>query len=166
MSQTSLVMPSVCLLTGSLITGLSLGFSPSAHSQTAPPAQKAALVAVAKMMEAQRTYYQKNGRFQADVQALQRDFNLQLPPTFNAAVRTTTLAAYSYVIPQQPPFKAYVGAAFRDTTGQLVTIICENKSPGQVRPADPTFVMQDNPQQLRLECGDFAIEIPASQITK
>ena len=67
------------------------------------PDQKAALSAVSKMMEGQRTYYQKNGAFRATVSNIQQDFGITLPVSFDYAVRTTTEAAYSYVIPAQGP---------------------------------------------------------------
>jgi hypothetical protein len=78
--------------------------------------QNAALQAVAKMTEGQRTYYQKNGQFRAKVDNIQQDFGITLPPTFDYAVRTTSEAAYNYVIPAQSPLKgqlkAYVGRHF------------------------------------------------------
>ena len=60
--------------------------------------QNAALQAVAKMMEGQRTYYQKNGKFRATVDNIQQNFGITLPQSFDYAVRTTSEAAYSYVI--------------------------------------------------------------------
>ena len=55
--------------------------------------QNAALQAVAKMTEGQRTFYQTNGKFKAVVSDLQKDFGITLPSTFNYAVRTTSEAA-------------------------------------------------------------------------
>ncbi|MGB5770566.1 MAG: type IV pilin-like G/H family protein, partial [Crocosphaera sp.] len=75
--------------------------------------QATALEIVTKMTEAQRTYYQKNGKFQVVVQEMAEDLNLTLPPSFNYAVRTSFDGAYIYVQPAQTPMadqlKAYVG---------------------------------------------------------
>lgn len=138
-------------------------------------AQNAALQAVAKMTEGQRTYYQKNGKFRAPIDNIQKDFGITLPSTFDYAVRTTSEAAYSYVIPAQSPLKgklkAYVGGAFitPNQNPKITTIICENTELGQVRPADPQLVRGTdlaNPTQLALQCGDFSVEVSASQVTE
>jgi hypothetical protein len=138
--------------------------------------QNAALKAVAKMTEGQRTYYQKNGQFKAVVSDLQKDFGITLPSTFNYAVRTTSEAAYSYVIPAQSTpltgkLKAYVGGAFLTPkqNPKIITIICQNNKPGQIRPADPQLVRGTdpaNPTKLALQCGDFSTEVPASKVNE
>ncbi|MCP9841913.1 hypothetical protein KBY93_14945 [Synechococcus sp. J7-Johnson] len=74
---------------------------PAKAQLPATPDQKAALRAVAKMSEGQRTYFQRNGAFRATVSNIQQDFGITLPASFDYAVRTTTEAAYSYVIPAQ-----------------------------------------------------------------
>jgi hypothetical protein len=137
--------------------------------------QNQALTAVSKMMEGQRTYYQKNGRFQATVSVVQRDFNFTLPTSFSFAIRTTTYSAYSYVIPNQPAYtgqlKAYVGATFM-TPGQnpkMITIICQNTQPGQIRPADPSLVLGSftlNPTGSIVQCGNFSTQISASVVNE
>jgi Type IV pilin-like G and H, putative len=137
--------------------------------------QNAALQAVAKMTEGQRTYYQNNGNFRAKVDNIQEDFGVTLPNTFNYAVRTTSEAAYSYVIPAQSPMsnqlKAYVGAAFitPNQNPKITTIICQNTNPGQTRPADPQLVLGNqfnNPGKLTLQCGDFTVQVPASEVNQ
>ncbi len=74
--------------------------------------QNAALKAVAQMTEGQRIYRQKNGTFRATMSSIQQDFGITLPASFDYAVRTTTEAAYSSVIPAQSPqvglLRAYV----------------------------------------------------------
>jgi hypothetical protein len=137
--------------------------------------QNQALTAVSKMMEGQRTYYQKNGRFQATVSTVQRDFGFTLPTSFSFAIRTTTYSAYSYVIPNQPAYtgqlKAYVGATFM-TPGQnpkMITIICQNTQPGQIRPADPSLVLGSftlNPTGSIVQCGNFSTQISASVVNE
>jgi hypothetical protein len=137
--------------------------------------QNQALTAVSKMMEGQRTYYQKNGRFQATISAVQRDFGFTLPASFSYAIRTTTYSAYSYVIPNQPAYtgqlKAYVGATFM-TPGQnpkMITIICQNTQPGQIRPADPSLVLGSftlNPTGSIVQCGNFSTQISASVVNE
>ena len=137
--------------------------------------QNQALTAVSKMMEGQRTYYQKNGRFQATVSTVQRDFGFTLPASFSFAIRTTTYSAYSYVIPNQPAYtgqlKAYVGATFM-TPGQnpkMITIICQNTQPGQIRPADPSLVLGSftfNPTGSIVQCGNFSTQISASVVNE
>jgi hypothetical protein len=149
---------------------------PGAKAQTqASPDQKAALNAVARMMEGQRTYYQKNGAFRATVSTIQQDFGITLPATFNYAVRTTTEAAYSYVIPAQSPkvgqLNAYVGAAFLTPTQnpRITTIICMNVQPGQIRPADPQLVLGSlvaNPTGRIVQCGDASVEVTASIVNE
>ena len=105
---------------GIAITGLLLSMGLTKTSAQAQGQvntdQNAALTAVAKMTEAQRTYYNKNRRFQANIASLQQDFAITLPSSFNYAARTTTYSAYNYVIPTQPAntgsLKAFVGATF------------------------------------------------------
>ncbi|MEG3438308.1 type IV pilin-like G/H family protein [Pannus brasiliensis CCIBt3594] len=137
--------------------------------------QNAALQAVAKMTEGQRTYYQNNGNFRAKVDSIQQDFGVTLPDTFNYAVRTTSEAAYSYVIPARSPvsgqLKAYVGAAFitPNQDPKITTIICQSTTPGQARPADPQLVRGtdfNNPTKLSLQCGDFSVQVPASEVNE
>ena len=50
-----------------------------AQDSQADQSQNAALQAVAKMTEGQRTYYQKNGQFRATVDNIQQDFGVILP---------------------------------------------------------------------------------------
>ena len=141
----------------------------------ANPDQKAALKAVAKMSEGQRTYYQKNGAFRAAVSNIQQDFGITLPDTFDYAVRTTTEAAYSYVIPAQGTkvgqLNAYVGAAFLTPSQnpKITTIICMNNQPGQIRPADPQLVLGTlvaNPTGRLVQCGDGSVEVKASMVNE
>ncbi len=137
--------------------------------------QTAALNAAAKMAEAQRTYYQKYGRFRANVPNIQQDFGIVLPPGFNYAVRTTMQAAYSYVIPAQAPgsgrLKAYVGATFLTPrqNPKITTIICENIQTGQIRPGDPQLVLGSlvpNPSGRIVQCGNFSQEVRASVVNE
>ncbi len=157
---------------GAGVFGLSL--ATQAQSQ-ANRDQNIALQVVAKMTEGQRTYYQNNVQFRAVVNNIQKDFGVILPSTFDYAVRTTSEAAYSYVIPAQSPMtgklKAYVGGAFitPNQNPKITTIICESTTPGQVRPADPQLVRGTdlaNPTKLALQCGDFSVQVPASRLTE
>ena len=107
-----------------------------------PSDQLEALIAVAKMAEGQRTYYKKNGKFLDEVSELQKLFEIELPSSFNYAVRTTDEAAYNYVIPKDnSSLKAFVGSTFLapDGSGELTTIICLNKQAGQDRLSDSSF---------------------------
>ncbi len=149
--------------------------TPPPAPEQASPDQKAALKSVARMTEGQRTYYQSNGRFRATVSTIQQDFGITLPPSFNYAVRTTTEAAYSYVIPAQGPKVgqryAYVGGAFLtpNQTPKLITIICRNNQSGQFRPADPQLVLGtlvDNPTGRVLQCGDNSTQVMASVVNE
>jgi len=125
------------------------------------------------MMEGQQTYYQKNGRFQATISTVHKDFGFTLPTNFSFAIRTTTYSAYSYVIPNQPAYtgqlKAYVGATLM-TPGEhpnMITIICQNTQPGQIRPADPSLVIGSltlNPTGSIVQCGNFSIQISAAVV--
>ena len=164
----------------SLILLLALGFAsafiPAVRAQDqASPDQKAALKAVAQMMEGQRTYFQKNGAFRATVANIQQDFGINLPASFDYAVRTTTEAAYSYVIPAQSSqvgqLNAYVGAAFLTPSQnpKITTIICKNIQPGQIRPSDPQLVLGTlvaNPTGRIVQCGDASIEVKASLVNE
>jgi hypothetical protein len=159
---------------GAIALILGLALTTEAQEQ-ANQDQKAALQAVAKMTEGQRTYYQKNGKFRATVDNIQQDFGITLPSSYDYAVRTTSEAAYSYVIPAQTPLKsklkAYVGAAFitPQQNPKITTIICENTQPGQIRPADPQLVRGTdlaNPTKLTLQCGDFSVQVPASEVNE
>jgi hypothetical protein len=153
------------------------GISAATQAQSkADQDQNAALQAVAKMTEGQRTYYQKNGKFKTIVKDLKKDFGITLPSTLNYAVRTTSEAAYSYVIPAKSTpltgkLKAYVGGAFitPKQNPKIITIICQNTKPGQIRPADPQLVRGTdpaNPTKLALQCGDFSTEVPASEVNE
>jgi hypothetical protein len=137
--------------------------------------QNAALQAVAKMTEGQRTYFQSNGKFRDKVNDVQKNFGVTLPKTFDYAIRTTSEAAYSYVIPARSSvtgqLKAYVGAAFvtPNQDPKITTIICQNTTPGQVRPADPQLVRGtdfNNPTKLAIQCGDFTVQVPASEVNQ
>lgn len=159
------------LVGGSILLGVGLTTQAQNNSdQDQDQDQNAALQAVAKMTEGQRTYYQTNNQFRARIDNIQQDFGITLPSTFNYAVRTTSEAAYSYVIPAQSgPLKAYVGAAFLtpNQTPKITTIICENNNPGQTRPADPQLVRDPlNPQKLSLQCGQFSIQVPESMVNE
>lgn len=153
---------------------LALALRTQAQNQVAQD-QNIALQVVAKMTEGQRTYYQDNGKFLAPIKDLQKDFGLTLPSTFNYAVRTTSEAAYVYIIPARSPIasqlKAYVGGAFitPNQNPEITTIICQSKTPGQIRPADPQLVRGTDftqPTKLALQCGDFSVQVPASEVTK
>ncbi len=166
---------SLVLLAGSLAI---LGTQNPILSQAASSIdrdQNAALQAVAKMTEGQRTYYQKNGKFRDKVDNVEKNFGITLPKTFDYAIRTTSEAAYSYVIPARSSvtgqLKAYVGAAFLtpNQNPKITTIICQNQTPGQVRPADPQLIrgnQYNNPNQLTIQCGDFTVEVPASMVNE
>ena len=107
MKLTLLAKPQIfyAIATVTALVGIASSSLVQAQSQVASD-QKAALQAVAKMMEGQRTYYQKNGQFRATVDNIQKDFGITLPATFDYAVRTTPEAAYSYVIPAQSALKS------------------------------------------------------------
>jgi len=168
--RTTIAIASVYFIGGSL--GLNLA---TAQSQ-ADADQNAALQAVAKLTEGQRTYYQTNGKFRAVVSNLQQDFGITLPASFDYAIRTTSEAAYSYVIPVQSTpvtnnLNAYVGAAFLTPSQnpKITTIICKSTKSGQIRPADPQLVRGidlANPTKLALQCGDFSVEVPASRVNQ
>jgi hypothetical protein len=162
-----------------MITCLAMGClaaPQAAEAQPQPnPDQNAALNAAARMAEGQRTYFQKNGSFRATVSNIQEDFGITLPATFDYAVRTTTEAAYSYVIPAQGStvgqLNAYVGAAFLtpNQNPMITTIICRNLQPGQIRPADPQLVLgtlMANPTGKLVQCGDGSIEVQASVVNQ
>lgn len=158
-----------------LLVGLGGTVLPAKAQPQANSDQQAALNAVAKMMEGQRTYYQKNGSFRATVSNIQQDFGITLPASFDYAVRTTTEAAYSYVIPAQGPktglLNAYVGAAFLTPSQnpKITTIICKNIQPGQIRPSDPQLVLGTlvaNPTGRLVQCGDASIEVKASMVNE
>lgn len=160
------------LLIGASIVGIAL--ATQAQDQISQD-QNTALNVVAKMTEGQRTYYQNNGMFRAPIDDIEKDFGITLPNTFNYAVRTTSEAAYSYVIPAASTvsgkLKAYVGAAFitPNQNPAITTIICESTTPGQTRPADPQLVRGTDlaqPTKLALQCGDFSVEVPASRLTE
>lgn len=158
----------IAVLVGS---GLLSGVELTTQAQNNPTQdQNTALQAVAKMTEGQRTYYQKNGKFRAIVKNIQKDFGITLPSTFNYAVRTTSEAAYSYIIPAKSgELRGYVGAAFLtpNQTPKITTIICENNNPGQNRPADPQLVRDPlNTKKLSLQCGQFSFEVPQSQVNE
>jgi hypothetical protein len=140
-----------------------------AEVKETPSEQDEALNAIAKMTEGQRTYYKNNGTFMDQVDVIQKDFGITLPPNYDYAIRTTDEAAYNYAIPTTDSLKAYVGAAFiaPDGSGELTTIICENQNTGLERPADPQLVRDPlDTTKISLQCGDYSVEIPASKVTE
>ncbi len=158
-----------------LLLGMGMAGGTAKAQAQADADQNAALRAVAQMTEGQRTYFQKNGAFRATVSNIQQDFGITLPASFDYAVRTTTEAAYSYVIPAQSSkvgqFNAYVGAAFLTPSQnpRITTIICKNTQPGQIRPADPQLVIGTlvaNPTGRIVQCGDASIEVKASVVNE
>lgn len=135
--------------------------------------QNTARKIVAKMTEGQRTYYQKNGKFNTVVKEIAQDFDIILPSTFNYAIRTSFEAAYIYVIPAKTPvseqLKAYVGGAFinQNQNPKIITIICESTNPGRIRPASPQVVRAKDLSQstkMALQCGDSSVQVPDSQV--
>lgn len=140
----------------------------------APSDQDRALSAVATMAEGQRTYYSKHDRFQDNVENLQKDFGIDIPSSYDSAIRTTDEAAYNYLIPNSSSsqLKAYVGATFLapDGSGEMTTIICENNDPGEERPADPELVrgtgVNEPTTEITLQCGDYSTQVPASKVTE
>lgn len=158
-----------------LLLSLAIAGGTAKAQPQANPDQKAALRAASQMMEGQRTYYQKNGAFRVTVSNIQQDFGINLPATFDYAVRTTTEAAYSYVIPAQGSkaglLNAYVAAAFLTPSQnpKITTIICQNIQPGQIRPSDPQLVLGTlvaNPTGRFVQCGDASIEVKASMVNE
>ena len=140
--------------------------------------QATALEIVTKMTEAQRTYYQKNGKFQVIVPEMAKDLNLTLPTSFNYAVRTSYDGAYIYVQPAQTPIadqlKAYVGGAFikspqnqtENQNPEIITIICQTTKTGRRRPTDPQVARGKESNSTTgpsLSCGDSSVQVPDSK---
>lgn len=173
MTQNKIINSAIAI--GLIGTGI-LGISFSTEAQdTVDKAQNQALQVVAKMTEGQRTYYQTNQKFHPTVEDLKKDFTITLPSSFDYAIRTTSEAAYSYVIPATSPqmlkLKAYVGVAFvtPNQDPKITTIICQNTTPGQVRPADPILVRGTTPDtinKLTVQCGQFSVQVPASEVNQ
>ena len=139
--------------------------------------QAAALEIVTKMTEAQRTYYQENGKFQVVIQKMAEDLNLTLPSSFNYAVRTSFDGAYIYVQPAQTPIadqlKAYVGGAFfkspenqeANDNPEIMTIICQTTQTGRRRPASPQVARGNklnSTREVSLSCGNSSVQISES----
>jgi DNA replicative helicase MCM subunit Mcm2 (Cdc46/Mcm family) len=54
-------------------------------------------------------------------------------------------------------------------TPKMITIICQNTQPGQIRPADPILVLGTaiaNPSGSIVQCGDFSTQISASVVNE
>ena len=160
------------LLLGTSLVGVAL--KTQAQEQLAQE-QATALEIATTMTEGQRTYYQKNGKFNVVVKEIAKDLNLTLPSSFNYAVRTSFEGAYIYVLPAQTPradqLKAYVGGAFikepqnQNQKPEIITIICESMKTGRRRPADPQVVRGKDlspTSELSLKCGDSSVPVPGS----
>lgn len=115
---------------------------------------------VAKMIYGQMTNYEESGTFLKQVEALQnrlKSDGLVLPPDNDYAIRTTTIAAYNYVIPKAKTKKAHVGALFvpPDGSSKLLKIICTNEEPGAERPTEPELVVDPkDPKNISMKCGE------------
>ena len=138
--------------------------------------QAKALEIITKMTSAQRSYYEKNGKFQVVIDEIAKDNNLTLPSSFNYAVRTSFQGAYIYVLPAKTAIadqlKAYVGGAFikspenqkdnETIKGEIVTIICETTETGRRRPADPQVASakeNSSTSELSLSCADSTVPV-------
>ena len=147
--------------------------------EQAKQAQAKALDVVTKMTEAQSSYYEKNGEFQVVIEEIAKDLDLNLPSSFNYAIRTSFQGAYIYVLPAKTPIadqlKAYVGGAFikspqknsenQDQKKEIVTIICETTETGRRRPADPQIAKAkelSSTTELSLTCADSTVPAPKS----
>ena len=143
-------------------------------------AQATALEIITKMTEAQRNYYQENGEFKVVIQEIADDLNLNLPSTFNYAVRTSFDGAYVYVLPSKTPIAdqltAYVGGVFikspekakenENQKGEIMTIICQTTKTGRRRPADPQVVRAKevtSATEPSLSCGDTTVPVSHSK---
>jgi hypothetical protein len=79
------------------------------------------------------------------------------------------------VIPNQPAYtgqlKAYIRATLM-TPGEhpkMITIICQNTQPGQIRPADPSLALGSltlNPMGSIVQCDNFSTQISASVVNE
>ncbi|MDJ0507649.1 MAG: type IV pilin-like G/H family protein [Crocosphaera sp.] len=143
-------------------------------------AQATALEIITKMTEAQRNYYQENGEFKVVIQEIAEELNLNLPSSFNYAVRTSFDGAYVYVLPSKTPIadqlKAYVGRVLikspekakenENQKGEIITIICQTTKTGRRRPTDPKVARAkeaNSATEPSLSCGDTTVPISNSQ---
>lgn len=148
---------------GILIPGIAtfgLAVVTLAQAETPSKPQKLPVKPVAKMIYAQMTYYEKNGKFIEEVDDLhnylENDLGVELPSDRDYYIRTTSQASYNYVIPMDNSPKPRVGALFipPDGSNKLMKIICQNQDKGRERPEDPQlFTSVTDSRDMELRCG-------------
>jgi hypothetical protein len=143
----------------------------STVAQDIPPQPRAAqaevIKAIAALNQAQRSFYARNQSFANTVSTLQAEGKFEVPRRlYNFAVNAAQAQVLHYAIPRSLDWKVYVGGVFVEKTSefsssQIVSVICETKTQGNARPADPTF------KDGRATCGENSVAIrPPSQTVK
>jgi Type IV pilin-like G and H, putative len=131
------------------------------------PEQKAAQAdarqSISTMNAAQQGLYTRSQFFGNTVSTLQTEGNIQVPRTYNFAVRATQESAFQYAVPRTLDLKAYVGAVFLKPAAtnankpEFLSIICRAKEPGNARPADPIV------KEGQVRCGENSAVVSAPQ---
>jgi hypothetical protein len=140
----------VCYLIPSVITGIVVAACSISLAQTEPTpspqqAQAAAKDAIAKMNQAQESYYTRNQFFANTVSTIQAEGSFQVPRTlYNFAINASPDSVLHYAIPRNLALKAYVGAVFVQPQANqgkptIVSIVCSATQPGNARPPEPVF---------------------------
>ncbi|APB34690.1 hypothetical protein GlitD10_2356 [Gloeomargarita lithophora Alchichica-D10] len=126
-------------------------------------AQTTAWQPLSAITRAQKTYHQRNGRFTAAFSPLERISGARLAGGYNYAIRTTVRGAFVYAIPTAASRRPMVSAIFIDqaATGptNMTMVVCEARTPGRFRPADPIFRPGADPttRKGQIACGEGTV---------
>jgi type II secretory pathway pseudopilin PulG len=120
---------------------------PSLFSMVQKDKQAEARQNVGSMNRAQQAYFLDNDEFADSVPKVGIGIRTQTQ-NYQYSIRATPLAVFNYATPREKKIKGYVGAVFLtsldEATDEILTVelLCETKSRGTKRPADP--IVQGN----------------------
>ncbi len=126
-------------------------------------AQPAPWQPLSKITRAQKTYYQRQGRFTSTFSPLEQIAGVSLVRGYNYAIRTTVRGAFTYAIPTTAQRRPMVSAIFIDqaATGpnNMTMVVCEARQAGRFRPADPVFRPGADPttRKGQIACGEGTV---------
>jgi hypothetical protein len=143
--------------------GVVWGIMGSAVIAGAVQAQPVPWRPLSAITRAQKTYHQRHGRFTAAFSPLERIAGVRLVAGYTYAIRTTVRGAFIYGIPTTPARRPLVSAIFIDQAAagpnNMTMVVCEARTPGRFRPADPVFRPGADPttRKGQIACGEGTV---------
>ncbi|HLP88983.1 MAG TPA: type IV pilin-like G/H family protein [Nostocaceae cyanobacterium] len=140
----------ILLLFGVLVLGtLFVLFLPSLLSCTNKAYQAEARNTIMQMNRKQQEFILENDAFAKSIPALKTDIE-EMTEHYTYSITTNNNAAFNYAVKRKDSnkkhLKSYIAAVFNDPKNKdkdghviLVTIICENNTPGSIYPPQPTI---------------------------